>query len=279
MSDRPSWFTSQRRRIRRAIFRRFILPLVNSEMRRSGVHLYLYDESTARLWWNDKLGWSVLTRPAGSAVYPEPWYAPLRDRGIRCPVIFDVGCAGGGTSVWFSLWAERVFAFEPSPTNRELIRVQHKIRSIQNVEVIPVALSDHCGEATLHHKRSRGHHALSEVGASATVERIPVTVTTLDTFAEERSIERAGLLKIDVEGFEPEVIRGADRLLRERRIDLVLFEFSPHFYSERGLPALATIDELEKRAYRVFHLDGSPIDREALKQSRQTDLLAEPGNG
>jgi len=279
MSDRPSWFARQRRRIRRAIFRRFVLPLVNSEMRRAGVHLYRYDESIDRLWWYEKLHWSVLTRPAGTAASSDAWYAPLRDRNIRCPVIFDVGCADGATGVWFSRWAEQVISFEPSPTNREHIRIHHEIRSIRNVEVIPVALSDHCGEATLHHKRSGGHHALSEVGASATVERIPVTVTTLDTFAGERSIEGAGLLKIDVEGFEPEVIRGADRLLRERRIELVLFEFSPHFYSKRGLPMLAPVDELETRGYRVFHVDGSPIDRDALQQMRQTDLLAEPGNG
>ena len=38
------------------------------------------------------------------------------------------------------------------------------------------------------------------------------------TWTDERALEHAGLLKIDVEGYEPDVIRGADRLLRERRI-------------------------------------------------------------
>jgi FkbM family methyltransferase len=194
----------------------------------------------------------------------------------RTELILDVGGGGGAISTWFSRWAERVIVFEPSPHNRERIRIHHRIRGVRNVELVPCAIGDAQGEATLHLKREPGHNSLGDIGASETVDHVRVPVRTLDAFALERGIERVGLLKIDVEGFEPEVIRGADRLLRERRVDLVVFEFSPAFYRQRGIEPTAVVDALEDRGYRVLELDGRAIDRPRLERGRQTDLIAEP---
>jgi FkbM family methyltransferase len=52
-----------------------------------------------------------------------------------------------------------------------------------------------------------------------------VRVGTLDSYCEERSIETIHLLKLDAEGHEFEVLRGANRMLAERRIRMVSFEF------------------------------------------------------
>jgi hypothetical protein len=55
----------------------------------------------------------------------------------------------------------------------------------------------------------------------------PDSGLTLDQFARSRGISEIGLLKVDVEGYEPEVFLGATGLLRRRAIKVLVFEFSP----------------------------------------------------
>ena len=49
-------------------------------------------------------------------------------------------------------------------------------------------------------------------------------MTTVDTFLSENKLERIDVLKIDVEGFELEVIRGAQHALRDGKVKVVQFE-------------------------------------------------------
>lgn len=54
-----------------------------------------------------------------------------------------------------------------------------------------------------------------------------VTVTTLDKYCEEHQIDKVDFLKIDVEGMEPLVIQGANKLLQQKRISTILIEICP----------------------------------------------------
>lgn len=276
MSRRPPWLERKRNKVRRSLFRRIVLPLFNGEMRRQGLVLYRYDECVDRLRPCSEISWPWITRRANTETPEDAWYAALGERALRADVILDVGGGGGAISTWFSRWAKRVIVFEPSPANRELIRTHHRIRDVRNVEIVACAMGAESGEATLHLKREPGHNSLGDIGASETVDRVRVPVRTLDEFAAERGFETIGLLKIDVEGYEPDVIRGADRLLREQRIELVLFEFSPAFYRQRGIDPCAPVDALEERGYSVRHVNGNEIERASLERGRQTDLIAEP---
>jgi FkbM family methyltransferase len=250
------------------------VPLVNRELRAQGVVLYRYVGETDRLFPYKALNKAALS-PTGE-ILSDQWYRALQARRLRGEVAFDVGVNYGYTSAWLSRWADRVYTFEPNPNNAAMIREQLRIRQIDNVEHIQTAVSDHPGEGVLHLKPFDGHHSLADIGASSTVATMPVPLTTLDRFAQERGIERVSLLKIDVEGFEPEVLRGARGLLSARAIDLVLFEYSPRFYRQRGLDPRAPIVVLEEYGYRARTLQGDALDPESMSTFRQVDLLAEP---
>lgn len=53
-----------------------------------------------------------------------------------------------------------------------------------------------------------------------------VDCMTLDSFAKTKKIKTISLLKIDVEGFELEVLKGSSKLLKEKKIELIQFEFN-----------------------------------------------------
>ncbi|HEX6240239.1 MAG TPA: FkbM family methyltransferase [Polyangiales bacterium] len=263
-----------RSRLRRWALHRWAVPLVNRELKEQGVVLYRYIAATDRLFPYKALNQAALS-PAGE-ILSDHWYRALQARKLRGKVAFDVGVNYGYTSAWLSRWAERVYSFEPNPNNAAMIREQLRIRRIDNVEHIQTAISDHAGEGVLHVKPFDGHHSLADIGASSTVSTMPVPLTTLDRFAQERRIEQVSLLKIDVEGFEPEVLHGARGLLSARAIDLILFEYSPRFYRQRRLDPRAPIAVLEQYGYQAKTLQGHPLDPESTSTFQQIDLLAEP---
>jgi FkbM family methyltransferase len=274
MGGPPRVLGALRRRFRRFLLRRFALPLVNRELRDNGAGLFRYDDQHDRLVTRESLGVSDLDRPRDRLRNADLWHDRLLRRHLAPEVVFDVGGGWGTTSVWFADLATRVFVFEPHPLNRERILRHHRIRRVRNVEVVAVPVADTTGETTLFEKSYGGHHSLGDIGASPTVGRLVVPVTTLDHFAAARGVERVGLLKVDVEGFEPEVLRGARGLLERRAIDLVLFEYSPAFYRERGVDPSSPLVLLEAAGYRVTDLDGRPADRALLPGGPQTDLFA-----
>lgn len=261
-------------RLRRWTIRHLVLPLLNRELAKQGIHLYRYIAATDRL-----LPYKALTPSSlrGTGEIPSDlWYRALQSRALRGAVAFDVGVNYGYTSVWLSQWADRVYVFEPNPENRAMIREQLQVRRTHNVEIAATAISDHEGSALLHVKPFDGHHSLADIGASTTVRTLEVPVTTLDRFALAQNIQRISLLKIDVEGFEPEVLRGASGLLSQGAIDLILFEYSPQFYQQRGIDPLAPLAVLDEYGYRTLTIDGKPLDRSSLSKTQQIDFLAEP---
>ena len=68
MSERPNWFARKRRKVRRAIFRRFVLPQLNRELQDAGVTFYRYDEQVDRLHDTNPVRWESLTRAAGESL-------------------------------------------------------------------------------------------------------------------------------------------------------------------------------------------------------------------
>jgi hypothetical protein len=61
-----------------------------------------------------------------------------------------------------------------------------------------------------------------------------VRVQTLDSALEEMGVDKIDLMKIDTEGHEPRVLRGAQKMLREGRVRAVLCEFNEHWLGKAG---------------------------------------------
>lgn len=82
----------------------------------------------------------------------------------------------------------------------------------------------HTGEV-LFRKCNAGNEVCSlDVSQAANVEQISINSTSLDDFASRNQLAKIDILKIDTEGYEPLVFRGAKTLLKEHRIRLFIFE-------------------------------------------------------
>ena len=144
------------------------------------------------------------------------------------------------------------------------------MNGLSTVTVFPSALGDEPGTARLRvHKEMSGLNTLATMDVTwnrqklAADQIILVPVTTLDIHSQEEGLHHIDFLKIDVEGFELGVIRGARELLSERRVDLILLEIGDVTCATAGVEPMDLLNELESHGYRLHSInsEGKIADR------------------
>jgi FkbM family methyltransferase len=149
----------------------------------------------------------------------------------------------------------QVFAFEPDPGNRELLRRQCDLNGVgQSVDIRDCAVGDVDGVVAFSAGLSSESHVSQSFGGTTRAVRM----NTLD--AELRDA-RVDLMKIDVEGFECHVLRGARRLLGDprRRPRAIFIEVHPFAWEAINTSSAELLAELSSAGYAVTHLDCSPV--------------------
>ncbi|MEQ9407211.1 MAG: FkbM family methyltransferase [Fuerstiella sp.] len=145
-------------------------------------------------------------------------------------VVLDVGANIGLVSLLLARLVGptgRVHAFEPQPRLARMLAASLQKNGFQNTTLHEIALGDSVGKLQMH---VPGHNA----GAATLVnDRIRsdsgslyVDVRTLDDVLAADQNSRIRLMKIDVEGYESQVIKGAQSIMRERRPEAVIFELN-----------------------------------------------------
>lgn len=144
----------------------------------------------------------------------------------RPPVeIFDIGANVGQTAHKFSreFPAARIHCFEPAPGT--FVELKRNTAALPQVTAYNQALGAAIGTATMHLSAQTTTSSL--VGSTAaTGPTTEVAVNTVDAFCAAQHIEHIDLLKVDVEGFESQVIAGAAAMLHGGRIRFLYLECS-----------------------------------------------------
>jgi FkbM family methyltransferase len=118
--------------------------------------------------------------------------------------------------------AGRVLCFEPEPQNRYWLQKSIDLNGYKNMDVFPVALSDTNRQASLYLGEIAGYHTLIPGHPERQAGTITVPTRTLDSHLKELGRERIDMMKIDVEGAELQVLRGA-RTTMENNPQMILF--------------------------------------------------------
>lgn len=128
-------------------------------------------------------------------------------------VFFDVGAHGGLYTIISGKKigrAGRVFSFEPNPSNLNFLRLNIKLNRLNNVNVVPKAAGEMAGKIRL-------FYSLHETGFTSTTglgeSLIETEVTTIDEVA--RTVDFVKMMKVDTEGYDLNVLKGASKTLRK----------------------------------------------------------------
>ena len=175
-------------------------------------------------------------------------------------VVFDVGAHVGEWTTYLleeckanGVERLRAYCFEPCADSRPVL--EQAIRESDgsaHVTVIASAASDAVGTADLH-ITGGGVSSLYEQATRATIEVAHVETTTLDLFCDRAGIERIDLVKVDTEGHDMAVLRGAKRLLEHKAIGALQFEYNHRWVMSRAFlrDAFALLGPLGYRVGKV----------------------------
>ena len=180
----------------------------------------------------------------------------------KANVIFDLGANEGAiTQIYRRLYpAARIYCFEPFPGNYSKLAASFSGDS--HIQCYEMAISDRTGNMCLQVSQGSESHSLYEPSSdyierfpqAKTVARIEVETITLHDFCQQHGIEKIDILKMDVEGAELAVLRGAATLLNRGAISLIYTEFFviPNF---PGHPLLHDIAQyLYDFGYSIFNI-------------------------
>lgn len=184
--------------------------------------------------------------------------------------VVDIGANVG----WYTLLAAqnvgptgRVVAFEANPRLATLVRRSVDVNGFTATTAVEAtAVADRCGDVTL--------HVLAEHHGSSTIEKdfltfadphetLTVPATTLDAYVEAHGLQ-VDLVKIDAEGAEPLIVRGARETIAATPGIKVLLEYAPanrdaaDFLAELGFVAHAVSVDSELVPVAVDRLDEVP---------------------
>jgi FkbM family methyltransferase len=134
--------------------------------------------------------------------------------------IWDIGAHIGHFSIEVSRTFDKVIAFEPSAENYGYLKDNIERNEIDNINPLNIAVGDEDGESVMFvdPRPGSGIHSLSKDKMLKKEER--VNVMTIDSLMEV--YETPKVIKIDVEGAELDVIRGAKKTIRNKNVEWLI---------------------------------------------------------
>lgn len=199
-------------------------------------------------------------------------------RSAGCRRLLDVGACHGLFALAFTQGrpGTAALAVEPSPLAWEILEAN--VRSNPGAQVTPVQTAVGAAPGVLRMSYSWHHlEAAAETAAAAGAPgMLSIPVRTLDSLRDELAF-RPDVMKIDVEGYEIAVLRGATRILGEDR-PILFLEVHPPRIRELGGSLGELGDLLAAHNYRLFDLHGAPLESRGLAGlDATTRLYCAPG--
>jgi FkbM family methyltransferase len=179
------------------------------------------------------------------------WFKECVGKG---DVFVDVGANFGHyTSLASSIVGNEghVYAFEPSAKANETIENMIALSKVNNITLVKAAVGKEKGVVTLYLPDTQELHSPSIMKSDDKFIPVEIPVVSLDEYASEHKIDTIKLMKIDVEGYEPNVLDGMTRLLQEKRVKNVFCEFNSWWLEQNNCTTKMLFDRFINAGFRV----------------------------
>ena len=205
---------------------------------------------------NDEIGLAIYNHERFEEEHRDTVLAHVKS-GMK---VLDIGANIGYYTVLFAQKVGpdgRVLAFEPNPAMFDEARHNVSINQFANVTIERIALSDRLGELSFFvpAEGRGGHGSLAQNQSFSAVDTIRVAASPLDEVLLGCGFGAVDLIKMDVEGGELAVCRGASRLLSGSRKPVIFFESAEVLCAPFGYRTFQLLALLESWGYVVKQID------------------------
>lgn len=175
----------------------------------------------------------------------------------RISLFFDIGANVGNWTNMSLNAADKAgnkivgFLYEPDPDLYK--RLKERFESKDNLHIFGIAMGGCSGTEVFYKRYADTHSSLLRISGEKIKDEIEVEVTTIDEEAARHKIPYIDFLKIDTEGYDFNVLKGAKRLLSQQKIGIIQFEYN-NTWVFAGNTLISAISFLNSFDYRVFLL-------------------------
>ncbi len=178
----------------------------------------------------------------------------IRSLAHECSQIVDVGANKGEWTAYFLKQKPDIKAVLYDPSYQVSTYLNKRFIDSRSVQVINKAISDVRGNALFFEEPDFGEtSSLISSFSSDSSRRVRVLVSTIDDELQQLNIAKVDYLKIDVEGFDYHVLRGAASSLENKKVSFLQFEYNKPWASA-GSTLIHAIDYLVGKGYDVYIL-------------------------
>lgn len=177
--------------------------------------------------------------------------------------VIDVGASIGDTSENFcNIFPNAlVHAFEPYPPFQEFIRQ----KSVKNsrIKLVPFAMAKTSGDVVMHINQSEGTNSLLKPNIQGQDSvygellkgkgTIKIKATSLDDWIRKAGVKKVDILKLDIQGFELEALRGAEASLGNRQIMSIFCEVMFNKFYQAQAPWEELVSEISKHGFFLYN--------------------------
>jgi FkbM family methyltransferase len=206
-----------------------------------------------------------LKRRGGSDYFPRKLTSEelfLQSLDLRGKTVYDVGTYIGLYTLFFARAVGeggRVIGFEPHPENFNAVRTNVSLNEFRNVELFSIGVGGTKGTAVMVAGSDSGLSSIAESGKRLLEERghtsrFTVEVDTLDNIIAQRHLPAPGLVKIDVEGLEFEVVSGMAKTMADSRPPLFI-EIHCGGIVDKAPHVARLLRSLGERGYGIYHVE------------------------
>lgn len=204
----------------------------------------------------DWIPWNVYLH--GSYIVEEAYERYLLHLAGKSRVIFDVGANIGYYTIQFAQKSGgEVYAFEPMNYQYETLLRNIALNSLTNVHPVQKIVSDTRGYEQIYFSGMENTAASSVVNKTDQFEEIQCIA--LDDFCRENEIKRIDLIKIDVEGFELNVLKGLKNMLISHQVTHLFIEIVERHLNKAGTSAKEVCDFLKSHNYKAYSIKSGEL--------------------
>ena len=189
--------------------------------------------------------------PAGVDVYYDlKHYFPH----FEALTVFDVGANNGQTAIEYVEHFPKANIYSFEPTQKAYTILTQTVGHLPKVKCLKLALSSAPGIARM--SSSEGTTEQNKITSQQQegLNYEEVELITLDTFCQKNDIKHIHLLKIDTEGHDFEVLKGAENLINNMQIDLIQVEAGINPQNTLHVPFVKFKEYLESKGYLLFKI-------------------------
>jgi len=175
--------------------------------------------------------------------------------------IFDVGANEGEWSMAareFSSGENEIHCYEPDP--RAAKNLRERTKNMSSINVTESAVGEEVGRVKFYTSKESTELSTVNPIKRRNYESGKVSMTTIDEEVYSNGVENVSLLKIDVEGYESEVIKGASESLKKGLVDCIQFEYGEGWL-EAGNTLTNVIMFLSRMGFEIFMLQKSSLKK------------------